>query len=79
MVNEQTTPSTSIREYLLMTMTTFQLQSCNWKIRMFYHNMIEGLIEGARGILFIVKLLISALFTKENYPRNCIFDLSNFL
>ena len=79
MVNEQTTPSTSIREYLLMTMTTFQLQSCNWKIRMFYHNMIEGLIEGARGILFIVKLLISSLFAKEHYPRNCIFDLYSFL
>ena len=43
---------------------------------MFYHNMIEGLIEGARGILFIVKLSISSLFAKEHYPRNCIFDLS---
>ena len=62
-----------------MTMTTLQLQKCNWKIHMFYHNMIQGLIEGARGILFIVKLLISSLFAKEHYPRICVIDLSNFL
>ena len=66
-----------------MTKTTLalQLQSCNWKIHMFYHNMIEGLIEGARGILSIEKLFINSLFAKEqeHYPRNCVFDLSNFL
>ena len=41
----------------LMTMTTLalHLQSCNWKIHMFYHNMIEGLIEEVKEIFSVVK------------------------